>query len=271
MNQSVFDFLDGLEVTVNAGGMVTAKTAGTCNIWFVSDKGESACTQLKVTSLSISRLSLISTLEMKVNENYLIAYTKTSAKADEQPVWRSLDETIATVDQNGCVYARSAGDTTILVSLKNGKSYSVALHVEDAAVTLKARSDTAATLTLGNIIGTSQSFTVNGDFLKEDFACGTYTAVVTAPHHTTLTIEDAAIFRSVDLGTLTIYNGDANGDGTVNIADISLLLQAEHYGAPAAQAGTELDINDNGTIEIGDIAEILSADNYGGADTNIVF
>ena len=257
--------------TVNAQGMVTAKTAGTCNIWFVSDKGESTCTQLKVTSLAISRLSLISELEMQVNENYLITYTKTSAKADERPVWHSADESIAAVDQNGFVYAVAAGDTTIFVSLKNGKTYAVALHVNAADITLKAHSGTAATLTFNNVIGTSQTFAVNGDFLKEDFACGTYTAVLTAPHHTKLTVEDAAIFRDVDLGELMIYNGDANGDGVVDIADISLLLQAGHYGASATQAGTELDINDNGTIEIGDIAEILSTANYGGTDTTILF
>ena len=257
--------------TVNAQGMVTAKTAGTCNIWFVSDKGESTCTQLKVTSLAISRLSLISELEMQINENYLITYTKTSAKADERPVWRSADESIAMVDQNGFVYAVSSGNTTIFVSLKNGKTYTISVHVSSPQITLKAHSGTAATLTLNNIIGTSQTFAVNGDFLKEDFAGGTYTAVLTAPHHTKLTIEDAAIFRDTDLGELTLYNGDANGDGVVDIADISLLLQVGHYGASVAQAGTDLDINDNGTIEIGDIAEILNADNYGGSDTAITF
>ena len=222
-------------------------------------------------SASMPAGSVISELEMQMNENYLITYTKTSAKADERPVWHSADESIAAVDQNGFVYAVAAGDTTIFVSLKNGKTYAVALHVNAADITLKAHSGTAATLTFNNVIGTSQTFAVNGDFLKEDFACGTYMAVLTAPHHTKLTVEDAAIFRDVDLGELMIYNGDANGDGVVDIADISLLLQAGHYGASAAQAGTELDINDNGTIEIGDIAEILSAANYGGTDTTILF
>lgn len=256
---------------VGQDGTVYAKSPGTCNIYFLSDKGEICCCQIKVGFVYITRLNVESEVEMLVGDNHIIAYTKSLSNADESPIWSSNDPDIAAVDQNGFVYALCEGSTTITARLQNGKIYTVQLTVYAPALTLKAALNTAATLTCRNAIGTTQQFQTPPAFETNDFAGGTYTLTFAALHHTTLTIEDAAILTDTDLGNIMLCNGDANGDGIVDIRDISLLLAAENYGQSAAAAGTEKDINDDGVITIADVSETLLAENYGGRDKTILY
>ena len=116
--------------------------------------------------------------------------------------------------------------------------------------------------------GTAQSYPqISGDFSLSPYR-GSYTIKVSGNHLTTATFYEADIFsHPLDLGDITLYNGDANKDGSVDIADISVLLKAANYGASAKVSKKNYDINDDLTIDILDIGEILLAQNYGGSDT----
>ena len=257
--------------TVSQSGVVTAKTPGTRNIYFVSDKGEIACTQLIVSELNISRLTTESEITLAIGTSHAIVYSKSSAKASETPRWISQYEAIATVDKNGFVYALSEGETNILARLNNGKVYTVHVTVTAAQVTLTASGNTAAVLKSENILGTTRTFAMDIHLEVTDFHRGTYTFTLTAPHHTTLTIEDAAIFADTDLGQLRLHNGDANGDGVVNLADISLILTGDNFGKAVTAENENLNIFEDESIDIRDVSELLLAANYGGTDETITF
>ncbi|MBQ6381703.1 MAG: S8 family serine peptidase [Clostridia bacterium] len=253
-------------------GAVYTKTPGTCRIYFISTRGEIASCLLKVNNIALSRITLAETeIEMAVHENHIISYTGNISFSAEKPTWHSENEAIAAVDQNGILYGVSEGTTTVFASLANGKTYPISVTVNATELTLSGVSTQSAQLTCTNVLGTTQSYDVNGSFTIAPFACGTYTFELTALHHTSITITDAAVFSCADLGKLTLHNGDANGDGVVDIADISLLLNQDNYGAAAGSTRRNMDMDDNGVINIADIREILLAENFGSSDIEIIY
>ena len=140
-----------------------------------------------------------------------------------------------------------------------------------AAFALSGNTDTAAVLRLETLKGTVQTYAVESDFNLADILPGTYRLTLSAPHHTTFTLEDATWLHATDLGELTLYNGDANGDGVVDIADITSVLQADCFGTAATVPTAPRDINDDGMIDIKDVNQILLAENYGGSDVTIIY
>ena len=257
--------------TVSQSGMIYTKSPGICNVYFCTVQGEIASCLVKVNDIALSRLTMPSgEINLNLNEHYIVEYGKNLPYSAEMPQWKSDDPSIAAVDQNGIIYAVGEGSTTVIASLKNGKLYPITVNVNAGQISLRGTTASGATLKSENLIGTQSEYAVEGAFTITPFAGGTYTLTLTAPHHTSLTITDATIFETTDLGLLRIYNGDANGDGVVDIADISLLLQAGNYGS-SAQGRENLDMDDSGSITIADIAEILLAENYSGTDKEIIY
>ena len=73
-------------------------------------------------------------------------------------------------------------------------------------------------------------------------------------------------------GTVTNDNdmyiplGNVNGDGVIDIADVSLLLAADFYG----KDNTGLDITGDNMVTIEDVALTLQAQNFGKQSAKIV-
>ena len=65
---------------------------------------------------------------------------------------------------------------------------------------------------------------------------------------------------------ITFPLGDVNGDGVIDIADLSMLLATGNYG----ETNTEIDLNGDGLITIDDIAVALQMQNYGKSSVSIV-
>ena len=260
--------------TVDQNGIVYAKSGGTCHVLFISDRGETATCTVQVISPELTALHFYgSELQMKVNEHQFVLCSTDPADALGEVVWESEDENIATVDSNGIVYACGAGRTMINAYLPNDVAYGIYVNVSADMVTLSGKINAPNTTMylIGAAGKTSQKYDVSGAFTVPDINSGSYTVRLTAPHHTGVYIYEADLYHDTDLGDYRLYNGDANRDGIVGIADISLLLKSTNYGASAKVSRKNCDMNDDEVIDIQDIEIILLAENYGGTDETITF
>ena len=57
--------------------------------------------------------------------------------------------------------------------------------------------------------------------------------------------------------------GDANSDGTLNIADVIFMISYLFQGGPAPECLGAADVNDDGAIDIGDPIRLLSQSFHG--------
>lgn len=252
-------------------GIVYTKSAGSCHIYFVSDRGEVAGCTVNVSAPQMQNITIFdSEIKIGVNQKHIILYTENAARSQGNITFESEDESIAAVDQNGVVYGVGAGRTLINIYLENGTAYCLYVTVSNATGTLKGKvnAENVRISFVSAAGGRAQSYPqISGAFSLSP-RHGSYTIKVSGNHLTTATFYEADIFsQPVDLGDITLYNGDANKDGSVDIADISVLLKATNYGASANVGRKNYDINDDYTIDILDISEVLLAANYGGSDT----
>ena len=269
--------VDGVWITdnesiavVSQNGVLYAKSPGKGNVFFISDRGEIAYCSFTVNSVSISKLTPAEEeIEMNVNDNYILSYTSTTANATEKPRFKSADESICAVDENGIVYALSGGETTVNIILSNSKSYPVNIIVREKEFSISGEINTACDILLVGAsyqkqISAENSFSI--EQLKED----SYVLEFSAPYHTSITISDIPVHSDLDLGSIYLPNGDANEDGTIDISDISLILKAGNFCSDAS--GKEnLDFFPDGTINLSDISEILLEKNYSKSDCELIF
>ena len=252
---------------ISQGGVLYAKSPGKTNVYFISDEDEILSCAVTVNAVAAAKLSLTEDeVTLGMHENYIIGYTVSNAAATETPAFHSSNEDVCVVDDNGIIYAVGSGTALVTVSLANGKSYPVQVTVTERFFTLTGTINTAATPTAQSLTGDIRTLAAAEAFAFEELKENSYSLTLTAPHHTALCIEEIPLESDVDLGSLYLPNGDANEDGVIDIADLSLLLSAENFGASAATVGTQKDVNDDGTISLSDIAEILLAANYGARD-----
>lgn len=270
-----FWFTDNRQVAVvSQSGMVYAKSAGYCNIYFLSDNGEIDYCTLKVNSVNINSVSLESdSLNLEVHQNEIIEYSISPSWADERPIFTSADSNIAAVDENGIVTAVSKGKTYIFLSLKNGTSIPISVSVSENNCTIvgETEKDGAVTAVLKDLCGNERRVLLDEEFEIASLNHSTYTVTLSAVHHTPLIIEDVNIYEITDLGKIKLPNGDANGDGVIDISDISLLLSNGVYMSDASQTSEWYDINDDGVINIKDISVILLAENYAESEKTIIY
>ena len=104
--------------TVSSSGVVTAKSPGTATITVrTNDGGKTAtCTvTVKAKVIPVTGISLnTSSMTMKVGETKALSATVAPSNATDKTVtWISSNTSVATVDSNGKVNAKSAGSATI--------------------------------------------------------------------------------------------------------------------------------------------------------------
>ena len=112
--------------TVNTQGVVTAVSAGTATITVRTvDGGREATATVTVNAaiVAVTGVTLApTTLSLPVGESETLTATVAPATATNQDVtWKSSDEAIAEVDDDGVVTAISAGTATITVTTVDGE------------------------------------------------------------------------------------------------------------------------------------------------------
>ena len=263
-------FSDNKQVAVVGDGIVYAKSEGYCNIYYVSESDLVESCVLKVNSVNIRSFSLSqSSARLEVGENYFIGYSVNPTYTDETLKFLSLNEDVAKVDENGIVSAISEGTALIYVSAENGRNSSMLIEVTAAEYSLEGYAECEAEATLTDICSGERTIEVNGEFEISNLPHSTYCLTLSAPHHTSVTVEDIELCENVNVGDIYLPDGDVNADGIIDISDISTLLQSSVYTKTAENEN--YDINADGYIDISDISTILLAQNYGEQNKTIVY
>ncbi len=128
-------------------GVVTGVKAGTVNIVATTKNGKTASCAVTVTGVSLSK----TTLNLKVGEDAtLVATVKPDSITTKTVTWKSSDETIATVDENGKVKAIAVGTAKITATAdNNGETATCTVKVSKAGVTGITLNATAGSLRKG--------------------------------------------------------------------------------------------------------------------------
>ncbi len=248
---------------VTQNGYVYTKSAGNCNIFYLSESGLTESCRVEVYEAPLTRLTLESfendTLEMNVFDSYCVGYTPNPSYSDELPLWQSSNESVAEIDVNGIIYAKSTGTSVITASTESGKKYTFNVKVNAACANITGQSTPGAYITLTSSNG--DVYTAGNNPCFSDIPFGTYNLRIYDLHHTFIEINEIIVKGDMDLGSLYIFNGDANGDNSIDITDISELVKEGIYGSDSS-GKEEYDMDDNGTISVTDIAEILKYENF---------
>lgn len=111
--------------TVDENGKVLAKSAGEATITVTTEDGDHTAT-CKVTVInavvSVESVGLnTNSLELSIGKEHKLEATITPSNATNKSVtWESSNSDVATVDNNGKVVGKSAGDATITVKTEGG-------------------------------------------------------------------------------------------------------------------------------------------------------
>ena len=112
--------------TVNANGLVTSVANGTTTITVSTNDGSNIVKNIPVTIENIS----VTAINITPNPVVLLANSTKQLTAEVIPAnanitavtWKSSDATVAAVDANGIVTAKSVGTATITASSKDGSN-----------------------------------------------------------------------------------------------------------------------------------------------------
>ena len=142
------------DLSVDSNGVITASEyyTGTYTITAESSSGAKATCQVKVINPPVIATGLelnYTEKTMLVGEVLILKGTFTPADAtDKTLTWKSSNENVATVSQNGSVTAKSGGKVTITATTSNGIVAGCVISIIDPAsdkqFTLTAQSRTAA-------------------------------------------------------------------------------------------------------------------------------
>ena len=131
--------------SVSSKGVVSARKAGTCIITATTENGLAASCTIVVTQ-PVEDVSLPSRKTIYVGDAYaLVPEIKPSNATDKTIFYRSSDDTVASVDENGVVTAHKAGSATVTAAAKNGEKDSIKITVKQP-VTSVILSETFVTL-----------------------------------------------------------------------------------------------------------------------------
>ena len=129
----------------------------------------------------------------------------------------------------------------------------------DGSVSMPLDVNPAGTvITLENENGDLVTITVNDDgtFSITDLKDGTYRVWAdNSPYFSGCTEIEVVDGQLASIGSITLLNGDVNGDGIIDIGDVTLL--AWYFGMPTAdvpESQRRVDLNSDGTVNIQDLA-----------------
>ncbi len=108
--------------TVDSKGVVTAKSAGTTTITVKTSNGKTATCKITVES-PITKITLdktSATLDIGKTVTLKATISPSNTTMSKNLIWHSSNESVASVDANGKVAAKSAGTTTITAVTSNG-------------------------------------------------------------------------------------------------------------------------------------------------------
>ena len=235
-------------------------------------KGWSKFKNIVEESITATAISLPETATVAMGSTLKLAPQFTPENATAELTWKSRNEAIATVDDNGVVTGIKEGNTFITVETDNGLSAYCKLTVtkpappeptkieiaDELSVSVGQKVKVDYTLTPANA-ETTVSWTIDDETVATIDEDGILTgkteglAVVTAK---------TANGHTSNLCFITVtpapeINADVNGDGTVDVADISAVISVmAGQGNQATEKSA--DVNGDGTVDVADISSVIT-------------
>lgn len=119
-------------ITIDENGVVTGRSPGKANIVAVSSDPEiKDMIEIEVLPIEVMSLSLTEEVNpLEIGQTVVLSVTVSPENATDQTVsWSSDNPEVASVDENGTVYAENAGTAVITASSVNGVSAAVEVQV----------------------------------------------------------------------------------------------------------------------------------------------
>ena len=200
--------------SVDNTGKVTAKSAGSATITVKTEDGNKTAT-CKVTvsakTYSVTGVSLAKTsLTITEGETAILSATITPSNATNKKItWSSSNTSVATVDSNGKVIAKSKGSATITVKTEDGgftAKCSVTVKAKTVSVTGVSLNKTSLNLVEGESETLTATITPSNATNKTVIWESTYTSVAK--------VNDSGKVTAVSPGSATIIVTTADGEKT---------------------------------------------------------
>ena len=173
----------------------------------------------------------------------------------------------------GGVFSDGESPKTLGTLKGQGTTVSGSVSVSNAAkamtIELYQQGTTTNPVYTVTIPAASSGGSANRNFSLDGVAEDTYDLKVTQEGHT------AYWLTGVPVGsdpltlpeTLVLPCGDVNGDGSINIDDLGILISSNNYNKDSATAENKIaDLNGDGSINIDDLGIILSSKNYNNSE-----
>ncbi len=189
-----------------------------------------------------SKIVIPPNLEMNSGDRKRLAYTLYPFEYDIQTTisWSSSNEAVASVDNEGRITAKTAGEAIITVKAGNGKKSECRVKVN------KLTCYYTVILRNGNRFGYEIAETPKMTYRNGNLVFTTATSVKEYP------ADDVWKICLVDPGVIA-YVGDINEDGKVSIGDVATLIQ---MFIDQRNNNMNSDVNSDGIVDFKDINEL---------------
>ena len=263
--------------TVDDNGKVSAIDQGECDIYAtlatnpaVYDYCHVTVSYPEITSLKLSETNLVFN---QVNDTITLKVFTTPANSGPKPIWTSSDETIASVDINGLVTAMNLGECDITASVLNQSATchvivtsAIVITLDIQSVTIKPNDIIVLTPSFNpqetDIVATSSNANVAfaraiiQDGIKKVQVVGLARGIATI----TVASVDGKAIPAICVVTVVddtgVLIGDVNGDGRVNVSDVSTLINM--ILGITEKDETAADVNGDGRVNVSDVSALIN-------------
>lgn len=176
-------------------------------------------------------------------------YIDTLPEVGVLAMYQTPDTSTINVSVSGKVVSYNPGNTTTIQLMQNGT---------------KMHETTIAKTTGSGQVPQSFSFPA--------VAKGTYDLVVTKPGHLTYTVKNVKVegtdldltkHSNAAIRNITLLAGDVNGDGLIDVGDLSTVWNGANYNKSVAAASDKAaDLNGDGLVDVGDLNIVWNAAHY---------